>query len=459
MAKSAILSIDIVSDASKASKAFNDVGADATGLASDLGKVERAAGEADRKMRITADGADNLDSKSAQATGSLGALSSGFELVGLEKYAMGLQSAALATDFMAGVGEGLNLILELQWVQTVKNTAVKIKDAVVTKTVAAATRVWAAAQLAVNAVMAGNPIALVVIAIIALVAAIVIAYKKSETFRRIVDAAFSAIQRIIIGTVNAVVGFVKSHWRLLLVILTGPFGLAAAAIVKFGPRILDSIQSAYGRVVGFLSGMKDRIVSAAFAAFDRAREVVTNSVGRLASAVSGKVDAVVRFFTGLPGRIVKAVGDLGKILYNAGVDILQGLLDGINDKWEDVKDKFSDITGAIPNIKGPPARDKALLRNAGELIMQGLLDGISSKEAALRSLLGSVTSTISTGLDPNVGASSLFTTGPGGLPSRPIGGVQIVVQGAVDPVSTAKQIRGLLEREANWTGRLVGVTA
>ncbi|MGL5908443.1 MAG: hypothetical protein ACRCZP_00485, partial [Phycicoccus sp.] len=62
-------------------------------------------------------------------------------------------------------------------------TAALAAHAIVTKVVATATKVWTAVQAAFNFVMAANPIVLVVIAIAALVAAIVIAYQRSETFR------------------------------------------------------------------------------------------------------------------------------------------------------------------------------------------------------------------------------------------------------------------------------------
>lgn len=62
-----------------------------------------------------------------------------------------------------------------------------------TKAVTAASKVWAAVQWLLNAAMSANPIALVVIAIAALVAGIIIAYKHSETFRDIVKGAFEAV--------------------------------------------------------------------------------------------------------------------------------------------------------------------------------------------------------------------------------------------------------------------------
>ncbi|WP_079405345.1 phage tail tape measure protein [Streptomyces sp. 3211] len=62
------------------------------------------------------------------------------------------------------------------------------------RTAGAITKGFAAAQALLNAVMALNPITLIVIALVALAAGLVVAYQKSETFRAIVQAAWSGIQ-------------------------------------------------------------------------------------------------------------------------------------------------------------------------------------------------------------------------------------------------------------------------
>ncbi|MFJ3719059.1 phage tail tape measure protein [Streptomyces sp. NPDC090057] len=63
---------------------------------------------------------------------------------------------------------------------------------------------WAAAMGVLNAVMALNPFVLVAIAVAALVAAIVIAYNKSETFRQIVQAAWQGIKTAALYVWNSV---------------------------------------------------------------------------------------------------------------------------------------------------------------------------------------------------------------------------------------------------------------
>ena len=65
------------------------------------------------------------------------------------------------------------------------------------------------AQAALNFVMAANPIGIVIVAIMALVAAFVIAYNKSETFREIVQGLFAAIKTGVEFSVNAIKGYLE----------------------------------------------------------------------------------------------------------------------------------------------------------------------------------------------------------------------------------------------------------
>lgn len=73
--------------------------------------------------------------------------------------------------------------------------------------VSAATFIATKAQLLFNAALLANPIGLVVIAIAALVAAFVIAYNKSETFRNGVKALFEGVKVGVEFTVNAIKGY------------------------------------------------------------------------------------------------------------------------------------------------------------------------------------------------------------------------------------------------------------
>lgn len=139
------------------------------------------------------------------------------------------------------------------------------------------------------------------------------------------------------------------------------------------------------------------------------------------------VDAILQWFKDLPGKILDAIGDLSRILFNAGKDIIQGLLDGIGSMIGSLSRKFGEITSMIPDLKGPAVVDRVLLQPAGQMIMGGLIAGIDDGEGLLRKKLTDVT-----GLVRSVGDGSLSI--PSGMPAPSGGGttvVNITVSGSV----------------------------
>ena len=114
---------------------------------------------------------------------------------------------------------------------------------VMMKAVTVATKAWAVAQRVLNAVMRMNPIGLVVTALIALGAGLVLAYKKSETFRRIVDAAWAGVKK----AAKAVVDW----WT----------GTAWPAIKKFFTNIGSNMVKAKDKIVGAWDSIKAKVVA------------------------------------------------------------------------------------------------------------------------------------------------------------------------------------------------------
>lgn len=83
----------------------------------------------------------------------------------------------------------------------------------VSKAITVVTKAQTAGQLSLNAAMRANPIGVVVTAILLLVAGVVLAYKKSETFRTVVQVAMSlartAVDKVVTGVKNVVDWFGK----------------------------------------------------------------------------------------------------------------------------------------------------------------------------------------------------------------------------------------------------------
>jgi hypothetical protein len=132
-----------------------------------------------------------------------------------------------------------------------RNSAVIMPLVAVVGTLIVGIKLWTMAQAALNVVMALNPIGLAVIAVAALVAGVVIAYKKVGWFRDGINALW--------GGIKAAFGWVRSNWPLLLAILTGPFGLTVLFISKHWDAIVGFVQKLPGRIGAAASGMWDGI--------------------------------------------------------------------------------------------------------------------------------------------------------------------------------------------------------
>jgi hypothetical protein len=122
-----------------------------------------------------------------------------------------------------------------------------------------ASQAWVAVQGALNVVLAANPIGLVVIAIAALVAGLVLAYKNSETFRNIVQAVFGAVKAYLTPAILAfqglgivvgeVVGFIKSHFDDVVTTVTGLPGRIARAASGMWNGIKTAFRAALNFVI------------------------------------------------------------------------------------------------------------------------------------------------------------------------------------------------------------------
>lgn len=130
-------------------------------------------------------------------------------------------------------------------------------------------KIWTVAQAALNIVMALNPIGLIVIAIAALVAAIVIAWNKSETFRAIVTAAWEGIktaaltvvrwfQTYVWPTLQKVIGFVIGYYKLLWTV----FSTVVKWIIEKGVSLVGWFKDLPGKVSSAVSGLWDGIKTA-----------------------------------------------------------------------------------------------------------------------------------------------------------------------------------------------------
>lgn len=203
MDKSVELAVRMTADASDVSRAFDDAGDSARSMATDVETAARDVDNASGGLDRAADAADGMGSSASQAAGGLGDLGGALSLMPgpLGAVGGGMESLAPAIMGVTGAADLVNLALNSTIITSARAKVAAITQAVASKTVAVATKTWAAGQWLLNAALTANPIGLIIVAVVALVAAIVIAYKKSETFRRVVEVGMKAVKLYFFGVV------------------------------------------------------------------------------------------------------------------------------------------------------------------------------------------------------------------------------------------------------------------
>jgi phage-related protein len=128
---------------------------------------------------------------------------------------------------------------------------------------------------------------------------------------------------------------------------------------------------------------------------------------RMLSYAATKITALLAKITGLKDKVVNAMRSAGTWLKDAGRRIIQGLIDGVTRKINDLTELLKSLTDMIPSWKGPASRDEKLLYENGELIMDGLIRAVGDKIPAFASLLRGFTNDIPGMLTPGAGGAAL----------------------------------------------------
>lgn len=264
------------------------------------------------------------------------------------------------------------------------------------RTWAALTKAYAAVQAFFNAIMMINPFILILAGLVALVAALVYAWKNSETFRNIVTGVWNAIKGAVMSVLN---WFKGTLWPGIVNVynnIKNGVKTVLSIYISVWAAIIRAVASVPGKIIGFFRSLPGAISN------------IWNSIK--SGAVNG-FNALVSFVRGVPRNILNALGSVGSLLSSAGKSIIDGLLGGIKSGFTKVKDTLGNLTSMLPDWKGPAVVDKKLLINNGQLVISGFIKGLESQYGRVQSSLGGLTGNISS---TNFGTPAMAVAGAGG---------------------------------------------
>jgi phage-related protein len=215
-----------------------------------------------------------------------------------------------------------------------------------------------------------------------------------RTIEMIIGVVSGGLQHLK-GIIQVISGIITGDWRLANEGLKNIVEGAFRAIWSIIDRIMGDIAAAIGvdwegikrKFADSIQWIRDKINW-----FSEMVGSVAGWMGEMKAAIERKWNEIRDFFGGIPQRIRDAIGNPGSILWGIGNAILQGLLDGLKSKWNEVTSFVKGIAPWIGANKGPLSYDRTLLTPAGHAIMDGLLAGLRDRESELQSYIGSISS-------------------------------------------------------------------
>ena len=285
---------------------------------------------------------------------------------------MGIVAGSVAggpiIDTVSGLGQmatGMQAIKNLGMIQWLSQLGI------MTKLSAAANWLLSGAQAVLNAIMAMNPIILVVIALIALAAALIWAYQNVDWFRAMVDNAwqsivtfgqqlYSFISGALQGLVNAItavgawlVGRVRASFSAIWGIISAAMNLWNQATAK-ARSIANMIGNAFNGIKGLVQGAFNGVTHAITAPFQSAYNTL--------KPIIDNIKAAWDMLMGIGGSAGITTGSAG---------ISMGSVNSIGSANSNLISNINNATGS-PNI----VLNGIIEESAGDFIVRKLSDEI-----------------------------------------------------------------------------------
>jgi len=179
--------------------------------------------------------------------------------------------------------------------------------------------------------------------------------------------------------------------KVLGIIVAVIVGVVVIALVSF-IAVWVAVIVVIARVIGWIAQFIAWYVNLAVQ--------VAGAMARFVGAVINGISQVIGWFQRLPGNIGSAIGNAGHMLWDAGSAIMNGLWNGLKQRWEQVKNWVGGLGDKIKALKGPLNKDKVMLVKEGGAIMEGLNKGLMSGYKDVARTLSGMTTDIS-GFSPS----------------------------------------------------------
>lgn len=198
--------------------------------------------------------------------------------------------------------------------------------------------------------------------------------------QQIFDAVWPSIQELVTTVVAVIADLMQTYWPQIQAVITSAMEVIMAVVNAVWPfiqsvitNVMNIIQNVISVVTAAISGDWEGV----WTGVSNLLQSIWDGMGNI---VSAGIDMISNFISTVPDKILSFFSNAGTLLWDAGSQIIGGLLDGIKAAVGGVWDFVSGIGETIASLKGPKEYDMKLLIPNGGWIMDSLTVGLQLGE-------------------------------------------------------------------------------
>lgn len=211
---------------------------------------------------------------------------------------------------------------------------------------AAANQGASIAQLALNAAMKANPIAIIITAIAGLVTVIGTLWATNEDFRNAVIEIWENIKQAFVDAwenIKAAWDAAKPYFEAIWEGIKSVFSVVADVLTGFFKAAWSGITAVWDVVIGYFGNIWNTIKGI----FAVVEAVLRGDFQAAWEAIKNVFAGWKDFFTGLWDDITNVFSNVWEVFSNIGKNIVDGIKNGISNAWNGLKNWFS---GLLDNL-------------------------------------------------------------------------------------------------------------
>lgn len=281
--------------------------------------------------------------------------------------------------------------------------------------------------------------------------------------KSIVSGVWTVISGIITGSIQRVQGIIAGALTLISTLWNNAWTGIIGLVTAVWNGITGAISSGWNRVKSFFTGGVSLIKNLWGAGWHWVHAKAVSIWNGITGAISGGVGRAVNVVRGLPGRAVSAVGNLGHRLVGAGKDLIRGFVNGVGSLgsavWDAGKRIANNAINSIKHFLGIASPSK-VFTVIGKQTGQGFIKGLDSMSPLVDKAAGRLVKIPAA--KPVKPIKWQPVPPPAPVPEYAPAPINITVNGALDPLAVARQIKQLLTSLERGKGQITitpGVTA